>query len=91
MRAFVAVNLGDAVRDAIEAGIDALGIANPPWRWARRDTWHITIKFLGDIESSQVSSIESAIAAAVAGVGAFQLSLSDFGGFPDLKRPRVLF
>jgi 2'-5' RNA ligase len=91
MRLFIAVNFDPRVRGAIAAAIGAFPIESPPWRWTKPDTWHVTLKFLGERSETDAH----AIAACVEGVAkrhrAFDLELREFGGFPHLNRPRVLF
>lgn len=89
MRLFVATELGDAVRSAIAAGIEHFPVSDPPWRWVSPENWHITLKFIGD--ASQTDAIAAALAAVAARHAAFDLALGPFGGFPGLRRPRVLF
>ena len=91
MRLFIAVNFTDDVRDAIAGAIERIPIHDPPWRWARRETWHVTLKFLGDTPPRDVDPIKRCLEDVCAHHAAFPLSLSALGGFPNLSRPRVLF
>ena len=91
MRLFVAVEFTSHVCDAIQSAIESFPVRNPPWRWAKRANWHLTLKFLGETPESDVPAIESALAEAAGRHVAFDISLGALGGFPNLKRPRVLF
>lgn len=91
MRLFVAVNFSASVRDDIASAIEGLDLPHPPWLWARPETWHLTLKFLGETAAGDVAAIADALESACAGHRAFHLSLGALGGFPDLSRPRVLF
>jgi len=91
MRLFIAVNLSPGARDAIQAALDDFPVENPPWRWAAPENWHLTLKFLGDTESARVSALTQALGDVARDHRAFEMTLGAFGGFPDLRNPRVLF
>ncbi len=91
MRLFVAVNFTGQVRDAVADAIERLRLYNPPWRWAHRDNWHVTVKFLGETLPRDVEPITRCLQDISARHTTFAMSLSGLGGFPDLSRPRVLF
>jgi 2'-5' RNA ligase len=91
MRTFIAVNLGPPVRDRISAAVRSFPVANPPWRWTRPETWHITLKFLGEIPDTDVAGIEKCLERVGSRHPSFDLTLREFGGFPNLRKPRVLF
>jgi 2'-5' RNA ligase len=91
MRLFVAVNLSETVRDAIADAIASFPVTDPPWRWVSRDNWHITLKFLGDVDDVRTPDVAAALAIAARDRPPFRLALTDFGAFPGIRRPRVLF
>ena len=91
MRLFIAVNFDPCVRDAIAAAIDGFPVDRPPWRWTKPDTWHLTVKFLGERSDSDAQAIVGCMEDVAGRHRAFDLELRDFGGFPSLGRPRVLF
>jgi 2'-5' RNA ligase len=91
MRLFIAVNFESQVRDLIERAIEEFPVNRPPWRWTRPETWHVTLKFLGDMPESDVAPLSMCMEQVSSRHREFPLSLTDFGGFPNLRRPRVLF
>lgn len=91
MRLFVAVNFDDSVRTAIRDAIDAFPVADPPWRWTAPATWHVTLKFIGESPPGDVKRVEHALDAVGARHAPFTVRLGAFGGFPNLRAPRVLF
>jgi 2'-5' RNA ligase len=91
MRAFIAVNLNSEIRDLIAGAIGAFPVDRPPWRWVGPENWHVTLRFLGDVPESDVEGISRALEQVRGRHDAFRLAMSDFGGFPNLRRPRVLF
>jgi RNA 2',3'-cyclic 3'-phosphodiesterase len=91
MRLFIAVNLSFEARDAIQTAIDNFPIQNPPWRWVSPDNWHLTLKFLGDTPAAQLDALNAALHDVARRHRAFEMTLGSFGGFPNLRNPRVLF
>jgi 2'-5' RNA ligase len=91
MRLFFAVEFDDALKDAVSKAIGGIRIANPPWRWVARPNIHITLKFLGDMDDEFVPLLADAVSALCRETRPFELVLGGLGGFPNLKKPRVLF
>lgn len=91
MRLFVAVNFDDRVRGAIRAALDDFPVKDPPWRWASPETWHVTLKFLGDTEEGDVAEVVAALEPVRTRHVSFHVALGKFGAFPNLRAPRVLF
>src|SRR5678816_2625936 len=91
MRLFVAVNLSPAAREAIQSALDDFPFKNYPWRWVSPDNWHLTLKFLGETSAAQVESLNAALHDVARRHRAFDMTLGTFGGFPNLRNPRVLF
>jgi 2'-5' RNA ligase len=91
MRLFIAVNLDSGIRNLIARGIESFPVDRPPWRWVRPENWHVTLKFLGDVAETDIGAISRSLEEVSGRHTVFQLAMSDFGGFPHLRRPRVLF
>ncbi len=91
MRLFVAVNFDDTVRAAIRAALDDFPIADPPWRWAAPETWHVTLKFIGEAREAELGKIFSTLDVVCARNAAFHVTLGKFDAFPNLRTPRALF
>jgi len=89
MRLFVAVNFSETVRDTIAGAINNFPVTDPPWRWSRPENWHLTLKFLG--ETDRADDVTAALERIARNHKSFAMSVDDFGAFPNLKRPRVLF
>lgn len=59
--------------------------------WVREAGFHITLKFLGDVDSTQIGAIFSCMTATAQYYQPFVLSLSGVGVFPHASSPRVLW
>jgi len=92
IRAFIAVELPDAVRAALSAVQGRLGVRQHPYvKWVDPGGIHLTLKFLGNIDTEKVSPITEAIARAAQGVSPFHLELGGVGAFPSPRRPNVIW
>jgi 2'-5' RNA ligase len=93
IRSFVAVELTDAVRQALAGVQRDLKAQAPPGavRWTRPDSIHLTLQFLGDVPPDQVEAVAGALRAACAGRVPFVFELAGAGVFPNLHRPRVVW
>ena len=96
MRLFVEASLDDAALDAAWEASRALrdrpGFPASSVRWVKREALHLTLRFLGEVdtdhEHDHVDNVEHALAA-LSGVGSIPLqieALIAFGG----RRPRVI-
>ena len=59
-------------------------------RWVAAEQMHLTMKFLGDIETDQIGPLTGALRAACGGCPVLELCASGLCCFPDLRFPRVL-
>jgi 2'-5' RNA ligase len=94
IRAFIAVNLASSVVEEIakvQAALRTVSDDTGTVRWTRVENMHLTLKFLGDIEQDHVAPILTRLRRVVRGRPAFQVEARQLGGFPNLKRPRVIW
>jgi 2'-5' RNA ligase len=92
LRLFVAIDVPEAIKDAIETDVvDALRDRLAGARWTRPDGRHLTLKFLGNVDDDRVNEIGRTLASVASEHSSFRASFGEVGGFPTLKRPRVLW
>ena len=60
-------------------------------RWIRPDNIHLTLKFLGDIETASINEIRGVMDESVRGQAPISLKAKGIGVFPGIKRPRVIW
>ena len=93
-RAFVAVELpGTALDELLEVG-RRVRAARPAWehdKWAARDTLHVTLKFLGDVEEVRLDDLTAALTARVATTAPYSFSLDRLRAVPNRARARMLW
>ncbi|HLO99311.1 MAG TPA: RNA 2',3'-cyclic phosphodiesterase [Fimbriimonas sp.] len=91
MNTFVALEIPLHAQEQIEtyahkvhAKLDRQGM-----KWVRKEKYHITLCFLGQLENPE--SVVSKVEAAVAGIKELKVEYGSINGFPDTKRPGVLW
>jgi 2'-5' RNA ligase len=90
-RCFVAIDLTDPARSAVDAYLRELRTTMPGVAWTRSENLHLTLAFLGDVAAASVPDVTARLAAALAGVGGFAARATGVGAFPSLARPQVLW
>ena len=93
IRLFIALPLPDAVKAEIERVQEELRRVLPERsvRWTKSGQFHLTLKFLGNVEADRVAELAEALRSACSGFPALQLRAERIGCFPDLRHPRVVW
>lgn len=99
LRAFIALELPETAKEALAATQMEMQNAarrrrlpvGQALRWVAPEGIHLTLKFLGNVDSDAVADLERAVAAAADGLAAPRLGLGPLGAFPDPRQPRVLW
>lgn len=89
-RLFLAVDLSSDARHALAARIEATIQGRLPGKVVPPPNWHITLRFLGDVDRVGRDRLLMALADADFGSG-FELTLDRLGAFPKEKRASVLW
>ena len=91
IRAFIALELPTVIirwLDDVQRGFKSSGLGA---KWVKPENIHLTLKFLGNIDSGAVDDIDKAMTEAVKGCAPLSLTARGVGVFPGLKRPRVVW
>ena len=93
LRLFIAVIVPEEVKTEIEKAQAALRRALPGGcvRWTKREQFHLTLKFLGNLEAQRIESLAEAVRKACQGFAALELRAERVGCFPNLRSPRVIW
>jgi 2'-5' RNA ligase len=91
IRAFIAVDLEPQTVQRIAEAIDRLRPRIPGIRWLAPANFHLTLKFLGDVDEAKVETIAAALEREFCPFLCFTINAKGLGVFPDLKRPRILW
>jgi len=100
VRAFIAVQLSDNLRRQIgsvqaelkrEVFGSGRGGKAVKIGWTQPEDIHLTLKFLGDIQETQVDALRAVLSKAAASARPFTLEASGLGAFPNPRAPRVIW
>lgn len=91
MRLFVAIDPPAAERARIDRLARPLRELGMPIRWVAPEAYHLTLKFLGEVEQERTEELVEAMREAVSGEVPFDLELGGLGAAPSLARPKVVW
>ena len=89
-RLFVAVELPEPIRDAIEDIVESLRSLDG-FGWTPVGNLHITLAFLGWVQPDTVAAIRERLPASATAVEPFEARLAGAGRFPERGKARVLW
>lgn len=89
MRAFIAIELPGDVKAALEALSGRLRGCGAKASWVRPGNMHLTLRFLGDIDSDTVHALAARLQPAYAALPAFTMHVAGVGAFPNTRKPAV--
>jgi 2'-5' RNA ligase len=97
LRTFIAIDLPRPSLDAIaaeqtrlEGHLSQSGLSRG-LSWSPPGNIHLTLRFLGDTALQQRHAIIAGLQSAAASWRPFELAIAGLGGFPSLRRPRVIW
>ncbi len=91
IRAFIALELPATVisfLDKLQRDLKSLKLRA---KWVRPENIHLTLKFLGNIDSGDIDKIGGAMSDAAEDFVPLTLAFKGVGVFPGIKRPRVIW
>lgn len=91
MRLFAAIPVPDIIKDyawEIKCKLDT-GLYDI--KWVEYENYHLTLKFLGEVEERKVQAIKNRLQMAAEASPPFTLSFGGLGFFPHRNRPRVIW
>jgi 2'-5' RNA ligase len=90
-RTFVAVKIDPAVGEKTAEIIRALQAVPADVKWVEPSNLHLTLKFLGDVESADIHRVCQTVEQALADQAAFEFEIRGAGAFPNARRPRTFW
>lgn len=91
VRTFVAVEMPEEVQEQFREVQAQLQQADAHVKWVDPHNIHVTLKFLGELPEDRLEELYEGVTQGVQGIAPFQISLSQLGAFPNLRRPRVVW
>lgn len=89
MRLFLALDIPDPIRDRIARFVDGVSGFAPDARWAKPESLHVTLKFIGEQPESTVEQIKRALSMIES--PAPEIHFRGYGFFPTAKSARVFW
>jgi len=89
MRVFVALDLDIAIRQRIQDFVNEVRSMSPDVRWMSGESFHVTLKFIGEKPEAAVKQVETSLRSIHA--QPFQLRFSGTGFFPTPRAARVFW
>ena len=93
LRAFIAVEIPSSLQHTIQESTASLHstLSDDLIRWVPPQNVHLTLKFLGDVSSSNLDLIKQMLTAEAAQHQCFEMQVKGIGSFPNSRRPRVIW
>lgn len=93
LRAFIALEIPASIQDAIQQQTAALrrSADSSVVRWVPSNNLHLTLKFLGDVSTSNLQFVTQMLTRETSQHPSFQMEISGLGAFPNSRRPRVIW
>ena len=89
IRVFLGVELSSGIRDKLFSLQQQLKNILPPINWVRPESIHLTLKFLGYVESSIIPQLLSVLEPIGKKQHVFSIDVHGLGVFPQVKHPRI--
>lgn len=91
MRAFLAVEIPNEIKDFLKSLQDKLCRSGADVKWVAPDNIHLTLKFLGEIQDKQTKVVSDVMEEVCPAYDDFIIALGELGAFPRLTSPRTIW
>ncbi|MBE2900815.1 RNA 2',3'-cyclic phosphodiesterase [Methanothermobacter thermautotrophicus] len=91
VRAFLAVDLDEGLRDHVSRVQDTLKSADAQVKFVEPENLHFTLKFFGDVGGGKLRRIEDAVRETLRNYEPFEISIRGAGVFPNPRYIRVVW
>lgn len=91
LRTFIAVDLNKAIRDRVVALQHMLARSGSEVKWTEPENLHVTLLFLGEVDSREVPKVCQLVAEGAARQPEFLMQVEGVGCFPTPRRPRIVW
>jgi len=91
MRLFAAIDVPESVRSELGELSACFRRHGADIKWTQPHQFHLTIKFLEEVPDGALEGLQRALSEAASGIKPFLVRLAAIGGFPDLRKPKILW
>lgn len=91
IRAFLAFEIPESVRNVLAGEVDRLRRSLPPARWIGPENLHLTVKFLGQVERPRLDKLNLGLVERLEELSPVEFQLGGAGFFPSPSQARVVW
>ena len=91
MRAFIAIDVSDEVRDNLLKAQGRIGSKAAKIKFVERENFHVTLKFLGEIDEATAEEVKKALAEIARKHKKHRVRVKGIGVFPNPNYVRVIW
>ena len=91
IRTFIGVAIAEPVREQLVSLQETLRAAAKQVKWVEPQNLHLTLKFLGEVDETELYAVCKSTQQAVAESAPFSMHVAGVGAFPNARRPRVIW
>ncbi len=91
MRAFIAIEINDAVRDNLLRAQERIGSKSAKIKFVERENFHVTLKFLGEIDEALAEDVKSVLEEIAKKHKKHRVRVKGIGVFPNPNYVRVIW
>ncbi|QEG02494.1 2'-5'-RNA ligase [Stieleria maiorica] len=91
IRSFISIPVPPAVTAAAGKIMKRLKPLDSGFKWVPIDNFHLTLKFLGEVDNVEIPDVCKAIRRVTDPIEPFELRFAGTGGFPNAEKPRILY
>ena len=91
VRCFVAIEIPQPIQELLKPVQTCLQSKIRRASWTKSGNFHLTLKFLGDVQPETIDVMSAAIQKVVEAQAPFSIEFGGIGAFPNFMRPRVLW
>ena len=91
IRSFIAIDTAPEVKAVIIEVEEKLRATDAEVRWESIEKFHITLKFLGNVDETKLHSLENRLEEELTPFFAFRMTYQGVGCFPTQHHPRVIW
>ena len=91
IRAFLAIDLPMEIKERLAGQIGDLSPGTSGIKWVDARQIHLTLKFFGSISTEMLDKIKESTQDVTIKNKPFSLTIKGVGGFPHIRRPRIIW
>jgi 2'-5' RNA ligase len=91
IRTFIALPASESDRKKMAEIQSGLMSAQSDVKWESENKFHITLKFLGNVEQSKIERMSLQLSEQIAAGPPLEINYISLGAFPDIRSPRIVW